>query len=98
LNCDIYRNGVKVIDNFTINGTSGLTTDSAIGAIDGLSITAIVAGTTKDGTGAWEYDWVAYQAGEHSDWDPSAVPEPGSLVTLGSGLVGLVGFVIRRRK
>lgn len=29
---------------------------------------------------------------------PSAIPEPGSMLALGSGLIGLVGFGIRRRK
>lgn len=96
MSCDIYRNGVEIFKDFTINGTSGLTTDSAIGTIDALSITAIVAGANRDGTGSWEFDWVAYKAGADPTWNP--VPEPSSLFALGSGLAGLAGFAIRRRK
>lgn len=43
-----------------------------------------------------------YSCGNEVDWDNISVsatttPEPGSLLALGSGIIGLVGFVIRRR-
>jgi len=34
----------------------------------------------------------------YAQWAPAGVPEPGSMLAMLSGLVGLVGFGIRRRK
>lgn len=48
--------------------------------------------------GSVAIDWVAYKAGNDPYWVPTAiVPEPGSLLALSAGLIGLVGF-IRRKK
>ena len=77
---------------------SGLaSTDTAIGYIDALSIGSAMGGSSRDGTGSWLFDWVAVKAGADPGWQPN-VPEPGSLLALASGLIGLVGFGIRRRK
>jgi hypothetical protein len=49
-------------------------------------------------------DWSKYFTGLKGDWNfqinlyQSVVPEPGSFVALGSGLVGLIGFSLRRRR
>ena len=88
---DVYLDGLKVIDNVTLN----LTTDTAIGYIDGLSVAAAIAGTSRDGLGCWEFDWVAYKSGEDPTWP--GIPEPGSLVALASGLAALCGVAFRRR-
>jgi len=90
---DVYLDGTIVVNGASLTGT----TDSAIGSVDGLSVLAGMSGTTRDGTGSWMFDWVAYKAGVDPTWQPT-IPEPGSLLALGSGLVGLMGFGIRRRK
>jgi len=49
--------------------------------------------------GVWTPDWQWNYFGAYWDaFDVSAIPEPASLLALGSGLVGLAGFAIRRRK
>jgi len=47
----------------------------------------------------WDPEWNWMYFGAYYDSiDVSPVPEPGSLLALGSGIVGLAGLVIRRRR
>lgn len=51
----------------------------------------------KEDTGA-RYGYAAFDNLVFETYENPVIPEPGSLLALGSGLVGLAGMVIRRRK
>lgn len=43
-------------------------------------------------------DWYIPCGGHDMSFELTSVPEPGSFMALGSGLIGLIGFGVRRRK
>jgi hypothetical protein len=67
---------------------------------------ASAPGTTQVGSLGFWYDYSghysdfgsAYAAGEIINVTVQNAPEPGSILALGSGMMGLVGFAIRRRR
>ena len=59
----------------------------------GSAITAPLEFATTAKAGPALYDTFTVKAGPET-----IIPEPGSLLALGSGLVGLAGFAIRRRR
>jgi len=77
-----------VVANFTFSGDDPADTAIAkYGATNVALVGAITPGTAASGAGSVEYSI-----------QQVPVPEPGSMVALFSGIVGLVGFGIRRRK
>ena len=87
-----FSDGTSETINVPEAGTSGSVGELVfVGFTDaGASITSI---TINAGTNAFDdigIDDVAYQSG------PAATPEPGSLVLLGSGLMGLAGALRRK--
>lgn len=49
-------------------------------------------------TGEQEFEWLIPCGGRDLAFELTVIPEPTSVLVLGAGLSGLVGFVIRRRR
>lgn len=73
-------------------------------SIPALGLSYVFDGTTNGTSTAPQFTWTIDQAQNYKgienalDVILAPVPEPGSILALASGLVGLVGFGIRRRK
>jgi len=64
--------------------------------------TGLFLGANGSSSNTWNgnVDWIAWS--KNSDyqlpWTPGIIPEPSGLLALASGIVGLAGFCIRRRR
>lgn len=76
------NNGKSISAAFGLNGTDGIL------SLSDTNILSATIGTTNSG---WDF---ALSGGSYNS--PTPTPEPGTLVMLGTGLIGLVGIARRR--
>lgn len=85
--------------NFALGSSPTLKQDG--GAISGIAYMSGSSGNLQD----VNIQWIAHNtldniAGEMNPWDfnPAPLPEPGGLLALATGLLGLAGCIARKRK
>ncbi|MDO8586791.1 MAG: PEP-CTERM sorting domain-containing protein [Armatimonadota bacterium] len=92
---DIYRSDNSWIMGIVAPGATGLP-----GASGGAPIIALgnyAGGSTTLTTINVDYVRIAQGTDLYADHNP-VIPEPGSMLALASGLIGMAGFAIRRRR
>lgn len=100
-NCN--ASGIK-LTGWNPSGTYDLVAPQMKVSIPALGLSYVFDGTTNGTSSAPQFTWTIENAQNYKGIENALnvilapVPEPGSIVALASGLVGLVGFGIRRRK
>lgn len=84
------------VGGFTFDGCDGLIDEN------GVRQNGLLLGSfgTSSSTSNVSIDWLAYSRNDMywTPWDLNPIPEPGSMLALASGLIGMAGFALRRRR
>jgi hypothetical protein len=89
INLEAYDASNTLLDSFFADGSGTLAGTTTLNGI-GINRLVFHDGGGQVGLSTLMYDYDGTTDGTNNDTDP--VPEPGTMMLLGSGLVGLVGY------